>query len=159
MSRVTEIKTWLTDSLTDLLTHWVTRSPIELSWTAKKVFLSTGAYVYRCLWGRDWAIADICPHRHHWRWCTFFKLVPFVAQRMRNLGLSWPILAILSGGVSKLTNIRYESEKDLKVPEGCDQASWFSPSLPLVELPRLQGPVSWSSSCCISCQNISRRNL
>ena len=34
MSRVTEIKTWLTDSLTDSLTHWVTRSPIELSWTA-----------------------------------------------------------------------------------------------------------------------------
>ena len=69
------------------------------------------------------SFADICPHRHHWQWCTFFKLVPFVAQRMRNLGLSWPILAILSGGVSKLTNIRYESEKDLKVPEECDQAS------------------------------------
>ena len=29
---LSEIKTWLTDSLTD----WVTRSPIELSWTAKK---------------------------------------------------------------------------------------------------------------------------
>ena len=27
---------------------------------------------------------------------------------MRNLGLSWPILAILSGGVSKLTNISYD---------------------------------------------------
>ena len=37
-------------------------------------------------------IADIC---HHWRWCSFLKSVPFIAQRMRNFGLFWPILAFM----------------------------------------------------------------
>ena len=39
--------------------------------------------------------ADICHHRDHWRWYTFFKPVPFSAQRTRNLGLFWPIWAFL----------------------------------------------------------------
>ena len=34
-----------------------------------------------------------------------------------------PILAILSGGVPKLINIRYETDIELEVPEECDQAS------------------------------------
>ena len=32
--------------------------------------------------------ADICNNR---RWCTYFKPVPFFAQRTQNFGLFWPI--------------------------------------------------------------------
>ena len=32
-------------------------------------------------------IADICHYRHRRRWCPFFNMVPFFAQRTRNLGL------------------------------------------------------------------------
>ena len=32
------------------------------------------------------SIADICHHRHHRRWCTFFRPVPFFALRPRNFG-------------------------------------------------------------------------
>ena len=35
------------------------------------------------------AIPHIHPHPHHWRWCTFLKLVPFFAQRMQNVGQFW----------------------------------------------------------------------
>ena len=67
-------------------------------------------------------IADICHNRHNWRWCLFFKPVPFFVERTRNFGQSWPIhvsccefthflvyfyRAKLCSRVPKLTNIRY----------------------------------------------------
>ena len=41
-------------------------------------------------------LPDICHNRHNQRWCTFFfKPVPFFAQITQNVGLFWPILAVL----------------------------------------------------------------
>ena len=37
--------------------------------------------------GREKGIAHISPHRHHQRWCTFFKPVYFLAKRVQNFGL------------------------------------------------------------------------
>ena len=61
--------------------------------------------------------ADICHHRDHWRWYTFFKPVPFSAQRTRNLGFFLANLgifvanffgALLLGGLSGLSLPRGE---------------------------------------------------
>ena len=41
-------------------------------------------------------IAEIGCNRHKQRWCTFFEPIYFLAWRTRNLGLFWPVLAILS---------------------------------------------------------------
>ena len=72
-------------------------------------------------------IADIGHNRHIRQWCTFFKPVPFFAQRTQNLNLFWPILLqvyapfgvlLQGGGVPKLTNVCYalgSSELDKRV--------------------------------------------
>ena len=61
--------------------------------------------------------ADICHHRDHRRWYTFFKPVPFSAQRTRNLGFFLANLgifvanffgALLLGGLSGLSLPRGE---------------------------------------------------
>ena len=40
-------------------------------------------------------IADISQHRQQWWWCTFLPSVYFLAKRIWNFGLFWPILANL----------------------------------------------------------------
>ena len=58
-----------------------------------KVFVPVFLPYYIFLSDTFHAIADISRNRNNWPWCAFFKLVYFVAQRTRNFGLLWPVLA------------------------------------------------------------------